>query len=783
MAQAVLECHSPDPTPQEYAMMAADVPLIQAYASSASRSNAVINVPVYFHIIRQSNQNIPSSAEQAINGLNSTFASAGLNFVQIGEVNYLDRKGFNNFLWRWNRFSYCKTALNVYIGASQNFTNQPGTIITDPTNVALNMTQVGYFAEFPINGYHLLSHEVGHSMGLLHTFGSTTPYVYPPLPNQIDHPTDGQLRRELSIRSYDASKGFQYPNCNDAGDFCCDTDADCAPNAFAFPVFKPTLNCLNSPSDCENGCIQCIPETGQYRDYNADAIVGEPLNIMSYHNCGSELTADQGDRVQWHYAQYWQNQYENTDVNVRDYVEFMNEATPLNQVTVQYRHPNLAAKFSNGFSNKDGKFQGILYDPLVRATVRKLGSGFEYVGQTNATDPTAPHYVDKYTREDWEQGVDACDVIKIRKHISGEKPLDNGWEMIAANVAMGVGGAPISTLDIHYLKGFISGVHPTFSQYLAPWRFVPEYIPADYESQFNVNPFNMNINGVQVLNAAYTEPTWEYTITDGFNGKSGYDGIHLGDVDTDNSGCMFRCSTGVDVPTHPIMLPGNTYALNFEVSGAANLQALQLGMHVDPKIAIKDVLAGDLDDFDPTNDIGVNTIGQDEVRVIWVPDAPVSVGNTSSNNNAPVLMTWHVEVSEPVLNLGSLISLQDSILKNMAIKDQGCGQYTSMTISVDDLSDSRNAMDGQVATDKMWCMPNPANSNMTIIIESTSSEAATLAVFDLNGKLVYSYETNLQKGANTVSLGEKIMNGLLPGLYNAVLTKANGSSSIRFVKQ
>jgi len=111
------------------------------------------------------------------------------------------------------------------------------------------------------------AHEVGHCLGLFHTFESS---VCPPTVDTEYSPY------------YDQNQNLvNGANCDDAGDMICDTPAD--PRCYGFV----------------SGCIFSNPN--QTLDYAGHPFIDPdnilPKNIMSYWNCRQEFTAGQNIRM------------------------------------------------------------------------------------------------------------------------------------------------------------------------------------------------------------------------------------------------------------------------------------------------------------------------------------------------------------------------------------------------------------------------------------------------------------------------------------------------------
>jgi len=165
-------------------------------------------------------------------------------------------------------------------------------------------------------------HELGHTLGLLHTFSPEVAYSVPVSSGLQDYPNN-QGGRELVIRDTNFTKLFPYPNSTFAGDRVSDTPPGCDSDsirAVFYPSSATIAGCLDGDpiTPCVNGCNDFNPNTpcingcswdygnctytGDYRDYNFDLIVDSleilVRNIMSYTgSCRQNFTPGQVERA------------------------------------------------------------------------------------------------------------------------------------------------------------------------------------------------------------------------------------------------------------------------------------------------------------------------------------------------------------------------------------------------------------------------------------------------------------------------------------------------------
>lgn len=777
------QCQAPDPSPEAFAAMQAAVPLIQQYAQTAQQRSEAIRVPVYYHVLHNSAGGGASvsnaDADAGISALNSTFGGAGLEFYRLGNVNNLDFNGFSSepLLWIPERYSYVTSALNVYVGAPSS-APQPDQTAISPFHRS-NVVKVGTLGNSAggLGSYNVQAHETGHTLGLLHTFNAPQVYIYPPTAFQIDHPETGTYKRELVIRQNTPGKNFDEPNCHQAADLCCDTQADCYWDTNYFPAFIPNanggLNCATSI--CQPGCsVTCGNFNIQYKDYNLDIAPGEKYNIMSYHDCGNQVSDDQKDRIRYYYNTYWANQYKETAINVQSNVLFMNKS-PMNKVWVQWHH-NTGSDYCNSFTDNNGKLQGALYQPTVFATVRKLGSGVD----SNSTPPipgilgsSVKYKFDTYTDADWSEGITTCDVIKIRRFVLDIENL-NGWQQLAGDVNR---DERVSTLDGAIITKMILGIIKTFPPYQAPWRFAPRFIAENEPVQWDISPFNMSATGPGTV---YTDPNFTYNSA---LAQRGYGGVHLGDVG-DCQLNLCESTPELDLPA-TILAPGKRYLINIKSNDFDQVYGFQLGLQIDHELMeVKDVRSENLTAFNKEAYANLNELQNNALRVLWYKDDATAQSLSKGNT----LLSFEVETKQAVTNLSAAFKIDNSVLKNAFYQDEAaCDTDLDLYASITDLGAvegrSTNPTELTGLNPALICFPNPVSGELNIAFESAVAEKGEIRMVDVNGRIVRIMPVHIEKGVNTLRLSATDLEAVPAGILTVTLHSDTATKSARVSKQ
>ncbi len=222
---------------------------------SARTEQAIVEIPLKFHVVRQSNGEggISASAlNNALVKLNTFYENADIRFFQYQDINYIDNDDLYDFDASEERRVAVpndeRRVINVYFFNSM-------------TSSGSNLCGYTYFPPsadrvMMVNGCttsgNTFAHEIGHYFTLFHTHGKTNT-------GTTDELVDGS-------------------NCQNRGDNICDTPAD--------PNLSGNVN-----SSCQY--------TGSNRDSNGATFSPMVSNIMSYAppQCRTLFTNGQYDRI------------------------------------------------------------------------------------------------------------------------------------------------------------------------------------------------------------------------------------------------------------------------------------------------------------------------------------------------------------------------------------------------------------------------------------------------------------------------------------------------------
>jgi hypothetical protein len=220
------------------------------------------SIPVKIHILQDAPGNgrsIDSAGiENLINRLNLDFAATGFQFYKCGSINYITNVAYNDlnfgteFTPLYNS-SAVTNVINIYFVRDLMFGGSPA------AGVAPTPGGRDYILMRGNSALAHITHEAGHYFGLLHTHGVSN--------------------TERSKEKVDGS------NCNEEGDFFCDTPAD--PNL---------LNIVSA------NCIY----NGTWGDANGQAYTPDVANHMSYAlaGCRTRFSDEQIAFMNWAYHEY-----------------------------------------------------------------------------------------------------------------------------------------------------------------------------------------------------------------------------------------------------------------------------------------------------------------------------------------------------------------------------------------------------------------------------------------------------------------------------------------------
>lgn len=284
--------------------------------------NKVYKFIISHHVVSLPNSG-PVISRSTINAfnkeLNRNFADADILFIDCGSNDEFPRDYGGVSLADYQAVYkplLNKGTINIYWGSSCVHNNKAVGGLYDPeTNIIL---MDGSFNPDIENDKRpsALTHEMGHYLGLWHTFG---------------HGNEGTTD-ELVTRVADPNLPY-LPNCGSAGDYICDTPSD--------------------PNRWNANCTYSSPAV----DANGQKYTPDPTNFMSYSSqsqwsiCVTNFTNCQNESMR-NNAEYEQ------DVELTQHQQHI--STELNNVTKTYTYPTIFAT-NTIIGNSIVKYDGMAY--------------------------------------------------------------------------------------------------------------------------------------------------------------------------------------------------------------------------------------------------------------------------------------------------------------------------------------------------------------------------------------------------------------------------------------
>jgi HYR domain/Secretion system C-terminal sorting domain/Dockerin type I domain len=335
---------------------------------------------------------------------------------------------------------------------------------------------------------------------------------------------------------------------------------------------------------------------------------------------------------------------------------------------------------------------------------------------------------------DVTNGVTTFDIALLSKHILGIQPFASPYQMIAADVNRDGG---IDATDMILIRNLILRRITRFPSNTA-WRFIPK----NFVFTDNKNPFADDFPEVLNYNTLSTN-----------DNKADFVAVKVGDVNLNaNVSNALALSTRTARPTENIYLmdkkmeAGKEYVFDVNIKNST-LKALQLALKIDKtKVTSFSVEGGNLPQFE-TGNFEVNQ-KQGIVGMAWVNTKREDLSNENSIIQlkiTPRQSAW----------LHELVSLEEQDMNNLAYNTEGIEKQIQLkynTVKTDN-----------VEFELHQNRPNPFMSETTISFVLPETDNATLSIYDVNGREVYTFKQSFNKGYNEVKLDKTVLKNA--GIY------------------
>jgi hypothetical protein len=810
-------CGTPPPTAAEMQQRIAQVAGVVVGGTAKT-----YNIPVKIFLIRSNNGSewpmpqIQNDIDQALVTMNQKLnigtanppvtLTNTFNFFRCGPINIVNS-------------TYLHTSNNTIVGSSGplDFLYETGMMNMYIFNSSAVIPPVAHNVQSVVKTIHMalgpeitsgnFFHELGHTVGLLHTFEGLTsesPYNNPAVTGT------GFIARELVIRSLAAGvgKSFPRPNYWTAGDYVEDTPAACGN--------------LDGNSSCkqDGNCNY----TGNYRDRNGD-FISDPTNILIKNymgyvggGCRNEFTLGQRKKADTLACTILKPFFDQNfdycygSLKATDKVEIEGTSTALDRVRLLFYDelldPNpiiniIERKFSRTINEKGtGQFSVRLFPRLNQAQTGRL----QYANIVR-------HRLNDVTQfdNDWSVGVDVStlDITAMSRHMLGIESLANGYKMIAADVNR---NNTITNFDIVEIQRLINGIYTALPGFQSPWRFIPETVTQNPSGsihnnfnggvQYEDNPFSTTAQGFGTTlfdpntycnNEWGVATPWLYTVSNNQNGR-GFDAVRMGNAEgntTVNFGDGVVTSERTkkeDCEGDVVMVvpktsikAGETVQLIVRGYEFKDVSAIQMGMRASKEdFEYVKIETSTLDNFLEENCLGGLNIGNDNLKLVWVDNKI----NAKNLKNRDALFTITLKAKRSITDLSTVFYLDDEVLETYFLSfKSGCKKDVSLEIEVkipqrlDQGAEERGDIEAPVA---LRCVPNPASSTANLIFDAQTDFEGNIAIQDNFGKVVKTLPYTFRAGRNIIAIPD--FSELPVGVLAITVKDAQQQHTVRVIK-
>lgn len=343
-----------------------------------------------------------------------------------------------------------------------------------------------------------------------------------------------------------------------------------------------------------------------------------------------------------------------------------------------------------------------------------LQAGYDYTVQPNYTG-------------NWTTGVTTFDLVLIKRHVLNIERLDSPYKIIAADANK---SNAVTTSDIVTLRRMILGIDTEFPNGNTSYRFVD----ASYSFPNLEDPFASGFPEVYNINNLSTNMM-----------NVDFKVIKVGDVNNSNG---FGTESGEERNANSLSLEmndmdlvaGQTYSVAVRANDFEDVFGYQFALEFDAdNLEFIELNPNEANDLTEQN-FGLAKINRGIIAVSWD-----KTENTLYNTNTLFNITFKAKKNTTISNV---IQLNNEMLKSEAYKGAN-----------DDIYDLElNFGSQEVAFELYQNQPNPFSEVTNISFNLPSAGAATLTLFDLDGKVLKTLKGNYAQGVNTIEIRRDEMN-------------------------
>ncbi len=351
-------------------------------------------------------------------------------------------------------------------------------------------------------------------------------------------------------------------------------------------------------------------------------------------------------------------------------------------------------------------------------------------------------------------GVSTYDVFLIQQHVLLVDTLDSPYKMIAADANR---SGFISTWDVSLVQKVVLFVADSFPNNTS-WRFVP----ADYVFPDPMNPFSSTFPEMLTINTLTSDMTDEYIIA-----------IKIGDINLNADSSMLVDPSPDDwvIGLADVeLVPGELVEVAFTAKEAEELAALQMDVVFDTgALSLEGVTPGVVGAAG-AGDFNLRQADNGLISLAWYDRK--GVGQRSDVGE--VLFSLQFTALERGW-LREVLDVVPARLGNVAFRPGGEEMDVELVFS------ERETNKVDELEYKVMVRPNPFSDFVDVLLESPGSGTATLKLFDVTGRLLWSKTVEVDSGRQ--SLPVRAVDFPARGMYFLEIGVGEETKILRLVKE
>lgn len=734
-------------------------------------------IPVWNYIIRSSDGQSMTTAEEAENALNAInqYFTGVFSFVVCGTT-IIDDDEYYNLSGGAEFISLCNVVNSLNQPLDDNcvksfFVNTIGTAggyAYAPGIEGPDFEHSGIVISYVTP--QIVAHEMGHYFGLNHTF--------------VGSFQDQYVSSDPAV-------------CYTTGDGFCDTAAD--------PGTDATL-CIASSGNC---AVTCFPGL---TDPLGVPYSPDPTLLMSYYSeqCTNRFSGEQKAHmraVYYGYPDYTALHFPSSECVPPPSIPL---AGQVHSCSADPNFPNqpleglpLKVKRLQGTCDVNTDIAGKYPTPFAPTYPCNAPNPAKYtvIPQKNFENPSDPNYLAI------GNGVDVYDLVLISQHILDLAPISSPYQLIAADAN---NSGTISSFDIVLLRQIILGQMQGLPA--GSWRYVPDfwhtYSPISFAIGFNDdNPFDAT-----TMDAFGDTRVYKSTTNDQVNGDSWMDhlsihtangsalypdawsfsAIKVGDINCnfipdpleDNDEELFSFHPNTDFEAS--IASGDSKYVSIVASSSKEVVAWQFGMSYPlNKVGLQQVVS--------SNENLLLTPGHFNTEEIIDQNRGVlkSIFYSEDGTSIPLdntrLFSIQITANSLIDKIGEVLQLAPSAL-NVIFYDKDGNEVTDVKLELkielsgtglESMEERSFAINQNISFDAMFS-PVPFEDELAVAINVPEAVEGEIVLFDVTGREVYKKNTALLPGLNTVEI--PIANKIRGGVYGYLIKAGQYVKSGKIVK-